>query len=146
MRNKVQKRCVGIGFRHELDRNRALRSRLCYDHRRGCRTEDRHIESRGTKRDARRAAELALMHRLPAVSVSRSFSEAVGRMSYSPRQVDLYRHAAGYVDKILRGAKPSDLPVQQPTNFELVINLKTAKALELKIADTLLFTADELIK
>jgi len=94
----------------------------------------------------KRAAELALMHRLPAVSVSRSFAEAGGLMSYSPRQGDLYRQAAGYVDKILRGAKPSDLPVQQPTNFELVINLKTAKALELKIADTLLFTADELIK
>ena len=94
----------------------------------------------------RRAAEPALKHRLPAVSVPRWFAEEGGLMSYSPRQADLYRQAAVYVDKILKGAKPADLPVQQPTRFELVINLKTAKALGLTIPPSVLVRADEIIQ
>ena len=94
----------------------------------------------------KRAAELALKHRLPAVSVPRWFAEEGGLMSYSARLADLYRQAAVYVDKILKGAKPADLPVQQPMRFELVINLKTAKALGLTIPPSVLVRADEIIQ
>ena len=94
----------------------------------------------------KRAAELALKHRVPAVSVGRWFAEEGGLMSYSAIFADLYRRAALYVDKILKGAKPSNLPVEQPTNFELVINLKTANALGLSVPPTLLARADEVIE
>ena len=94
----------------------------------------------------RRAAELALKHRLAAVSVPRWFAEEGGLMSYSPRYADLYRQAATYVDKILRGARPADLPIEQPTKFELVINLKTAKALGLTIPSSLRMRADRVIE
>ena len=77
---------------------------------------------------------LALGARLPAMYSSREYVEAGGLMSYGPNYPDLFRRAADYVDKILRGAKPADLPVEQPTKFELVINLKTAKALGLDSA------------
>jgi len=93
----------------------------------------------------KRAAELALKHRLAAVSVPRWFAEEGGLMSYSPRYADLYRQAATYVDKILKGAKPADLPIQQPTKFELVINLKTAKDIGLTIPPSFLVRADEII-
>src|SRR6202171_1972099 len=86
-----------------------------------------------TSLPSKRAAELALKHRVPAVSVPRWFAEEGGLMSYSARFADLYRRAAVYVDKILKGAQPADLPVEQPTTFELVINLKTAKALGLTV-------------
>ena len=95
---------------------------------------------------SKRAAELALKHRVPAVSVPRWFAEEGGLMSYSARFADLYREAAVYVDKILKGAQPADLPVEQPTIFELVINLKTAKALGLTVPRVLLARADEVIE
>jgi len=93
-----------------------------------------------------RIAELAARHRLPTLSWSRSMTEAGCLMSYGADQVDLARHAAYFVDKILRGATPGDLPVQQPTKFELVINLKTARALGITIPERLLLQADRVIE
>jgi len=95
---------------------------------------------------SKRAAELALKQRVPAVSVPRWFAEEGGLMSYSPRYADLFHKAAVYVDKILKGAHPADLPVEQPTHFELVINMKTAKALGLAIPETFVLRADEVIE
>jgi putative ABC transport system substrate-binding protein len=92
-----------------------------------------------------RIVELAARHRLPAVYPWREAVEAGGLASYSTSFPDMFRRAAVYVDKILRGSKPADLPVEQPTKFELVINLKTAKALGLTIPPSLLQRADELI-
>jgi putative ABC transport system substrate-binding protein len=94
---------------------------------------------------SKRAAELALKHHVPAVSVPRWFAEEGGLMSYSARFADLYRKAAVYVDKILKGAQPADLPVEQPTIFEMVINLRTAKALGLTIPPAFIARADKVI-
>lgn len=94
---------------------------------------------------APRVVALAAEHHLPAIYFFRQFVIG-GLVVYGPALPDLFRRAGGYVDKILRGTKPSDLPVEQPTKFELVINMKTAKALGLTIPPSLLVRADELIE
>jgi len=91
-------------------------------------------------------AELAIKHRLPTISNANQYAEAGLLMSYGPRLEDLYRQAATYVAKILRGAKPADLPVEQSSKFELAINLKTAKALGLTMPPSVLLRADAVIQ
>ena len=95
---------------------------------------------------APRIAELAVKNRLPSMVSSREYVEAGGLMSYAQNIAERFRRAATYVDKILKGAKPSDLPIEQPTKFELVVNLKTAKAIGLTIPQDLLFRADKVIE
>jgi len=97
-------------------------------------------------REHRRLVDLAAKNRLPAVYGSREFVDAGGLMSYGANQVDLYRSAATYVDKILKGAKPDDLPVEQSSKFELFINLKSANALGITIPKSMLARADEVIQ
>jgi putative ABC transport system substrate-binding protein len=94
----------------------------------------------------KRLAELAIKHRLPAMGSLREYAEAGNLMSYWADRGALFRRAASYVDRILKGAKPGDLPIEQPTKFELVINLKTAKALGLTIPPSLLLRADQVIE
>ena len=89
---------------------------------------------------------LAASHRLPAVYPWRHYATGGGLLSYGPDRVDISRRAASYVDRILRGAKPGDLPVQFPTKFEMVVNLKTAKALGLTVPQSILLRADEVIE
>jgi putative ABC transport system substrate-binding protein len=90
--------------------------------------------------------DLAAQHALPLVSVYGEFAEAGALMAYGPSMPHTYRHAAQYVDKVLKGTKPRDLPIEQPTKYDLVINLKTAKALGLRLSPVLLFQADEVIR
>src|SRR5439155_14023251 len=93
-----------------------------------------------------RVVEFAMHQRLPLMSEFRLGPEAGGLMSYGPNQIEMWRRAASDVDKILKGAKPADLPVEQPTKFELVINLKTANQIGLTIPQSVLFRADRVIK
>jgi ABC-type uncharacterized transport system substrate-binding protein len=96
--------------------------------------------------ERKRIVDLAVEHRLPSISAAREFADLGGLMSYGANLADLSRRGATYVDKILKGANPAELPVEQPTKFELVINLKTAKALGLTISDPFLLLADEVIE
>jgi putative tryptophan/tyrosine transport system substrate-binding protein len=91
-------------------------------------------------------ADLSIKNRLPAIYPRREFVEGGGMISYGPSQDETYKRAASYVDKILKGSKPADLPVEQPTKFELVINLKTAKQIGLTIPPNVLARADRVIK
>ena len=93
-----------------------------------------------------RISTLASAARLPTMFIAREYVEAGGLMSYGTNFPDLFRRAGDFVDKILRGAKPADLPVEQPTKFDLVVNMKTAKALGLTVPSTLLARADEVIE
>jgi putative ABC transport system substrate-binding protein len=97
---------------------------------------------------ANRAAILAALkrHRVPHIFVFRNIAKEGGLMSYGPNTTDIFRRAADYVDRILKGANPAELPAQSPNKFELVINLKTAKALDLEVPPALLATADEVIE
>jgi putative ABC transport system substrate-binding protein len=93
-----------------------------------------------------RVVELVARHRLPAIFAMKDYADVGGLMSYGPNTTDLYRRAATYVDKILRGARPSELPVEQPVKFDMVINVKTARALGLALPQSLLIRADQLIQ
>ena len=99
-----------------------------------------------TQANGKLIGELALKYRIPTIYASKEFIEAGGLIAYGPNYPDLYRRAASYIDKIFKGEKPGDLPIEQPVKFELIINLKTAKAIGLEISPTLLVRADEVIE
>jgi len=104
------------------------------------------IRSPVLTRHQKQIAELAIKNRLPSMNETSDMVEAGGLASYSANDAEQFRRAAYYVDRILKGAKPADLPVEQPTKFELVINLKTAKQIGLTIPQSLLYRADRVIK
>jgi putative ABC transport system substrate-binding protein len=94
----------------------------------------------------KRVADLAIIHRIPTASVIRGFATDGGLMAFQSKEVELYRQSASYVDKVLKGANPADLPIQQPSKFELIINMKTANAIGLALPPTFLARADEVIE
>jgi putative ABC transport system substrate-binding protein len=96
--------------------------------------------------NAKKIAVLAAGRWLPTIFIRREYVEAGGLMSYGPNNLDQFRQTANYVDRILKGAKPGDLPIEQPTKYELVINLKTARALGLTIPQSVLLRTDEVIE
>src|SRR5437867_8767227 len=98
------------------------------------------------RRDRKRMLDFATEHRLPSVNAYREVVEAGGLMSYGPSYEDMHRRAADYVDKILKGARPGDLPVEQPTKFTLIINVKAARVLGVEVSPLLLARADEVIE
>jgi putative ABC transport system substrate-binding protein len=104
------------------------------------------VSSRQTVANAQRIVEFANRERLPLVGGWGAWVQAGGLISYGPNVTDMIRQASTYLDKVLKGAKPSDLPVQQPTRFELLVNLKTAKALGLNIPDSFLLRAEKVIE
>jgi putative ABC transport system substrate-binding protein len=104
------------------------------------------ITSNPLFRNSKRVADLAIKNRLPSMYEGNSWVEAGGLMSYSANDLEVFRRAATYVDKILKGAKPSELPVEQPTKFQLIINLKTAKQIGLTIPPNVLARADRVIR
>jgi putative ABC transport system substrate-binding protein len=99
-----------------------------------------------TNQNRKQIVAMAAQHHLPAISAFREFVEAGGLMSYAPNLADMYRRAAVYVDKILKGVKPAELPVEQAMKFDFVLNLKTAQALGITFPPTLLVLADEVIQ
>jgi putative ABC transport system substrate-binding protein len=96
--------------------------------------------------NAKLAADLTLRHGLPAVTLFSEFARNGGLMSYGPNILDIYRHVGGIAAKVLQGSKPADLPVELPTNFELIVNLKTAQAMGITIPTSILLRADEVIE
>jgi putative ABC transport system substrate-binding protein len=104
------------------------------------------LQPRNSSADRKQFVELVAKSRLPAVYVSTNWVESGGLMSYGPDRIAMYQRAATYVDKIFKGAKPADLPVEQPTKFELVINLKTANQIGVMIPQKVLARADRVIK
>ena len=135
-------RVAGIEFREQpYDYDRAL-TQAPPDHRSGLIT----LTSPFIYRDRQRLADLALRTRMASIFAWREWVEVGGLLSYGVNFPALFRRAAEYVDKIVRGTKPADLPVEQPTRFELIVNLKTAKALGLDVASSLLARADEVIE
>jgi len=96
--------------------------------------------------NVRKEAELAMLHKLPVITLFSDFPRAGGLIAYGPNLLGAFRDAGGMVAKVLQGRKPADLPIQRPTKFELVINLKTARALGLNISDNLVTLADEVIE
>src|ERR1700730_6756884 len=96
--------------------------------------------------NVRKEAELAILHNLPVITLFSDFARAGGLMAYGPNLLGIYRDTGGMIAKVLQGTKPADLPIQRPTKFELVINLKTANALGLTLPNTILVLADEAIE
>ena len=136
---KIELRSVPIRNSNDIDG--AFRSLVQTDAQAIVSLDDPLVQS-----NRKRITELALENRLPIMGEFKAMPAAGGLVSYGPDQVDMWRRAAVYVDKILKGANPGDLPVEQPIKFELVINLKTAKALGVTVPPKLLFTADEVIE
>jgi len=130
-----------LAVRNTSDIDAALRTAVQVDTQAIVTMDDPMIQSQ-----RQRVAEFGLQHRVPVMGEFRPMTEAGAVMSYGPNQTDLWKRAAGFADKILKGAKPADLPVERPTRFQLVVNLKSAKNIGLTVPATLLVAADEVIE